>query len=58
MFREIVATRTVEPGAGATFRNTNKLFGRDRVIGLKTVVHPAGGNLVWASTQDIAGTPG
>ncbi|MGW3836472.1 D-alanyl-D-alanine carboxypeptidase, partial [Streptomyces microflavus] len=56
--REIVATRTVEaPGAGVTFRNTNKLLGRDGVIGLKTGSStPAGGNLVWASTQDIAGT--
>ncbi|MET7501091.1 D-alanyl-D-alanine carboxypeptidase family protein [Streptomyces microflavus] len=59
VFREIVATRTVEaPGAGVTFRNTNKLLGRDGVIGLKTGSStPAGGNLVWASTQDIAGTP-
>ncbi|MEU3833384.1 D-alanyl-D-alanine carboxypeptidase family protein [Streptomyces microflavus] len=59
VFREIVATRTVEaPGVGVTFRNTNKLLGRDGVIGLKTGSStPAGGNLVWASTQDIAGTP-
>lgn len=58
-FREIVATRTVEaPGADVTFRNTNRLLGRDGVIGLKTGSStPAGGNLVWASTQKIAGTP-
>ncbi|MFJ4825712.1 D-alanyl-D-alanine carboxypeptidase family protein [Streptomyces bacillaris] len=58
-FREIVATRTVEaPGADVTFRNTNKLLGRDGVIGLKTGSStPAGGNLVWASTQKIAGAP-
>ncbi|MFJ1590518.1 D-alanyl-D-alanine carboxypeptidase family protein [Kitasatospora albolonga] len=59
VFREIVATRTVEaPGADVTFRNTNKLLGRNGVIGLKTGSStPAGGNLVWAATQEIAGTP-
>lgn len=58
-FREIVAARTVEaPGADVTFRNTNKLLGRDGVIGLKTGSStPAGGNLVWASTQETAGAP-
>ncbi|WP_228994601.1 D-alanyl-D-alanine carboxypeptidase family protein [Streptomyces sp. DH8] len=57
-FRQIVATASVTaPGTGATFRNTNKLLGRDGVIGLKTGSStPAGGNLVWAATQEVAGT--
>ncbi|MFH9608363.1 D-alanyl-D-alanine carboxypeptidase family protein [Streptomyces sp. NPDC017448] len=57
-FRQIVATASVtSPGTGATFRNTNKLLGRDGVIGLKTGSStPAGGNLVWATTQEVAGT--
>lgn len=56
-FRRIVATASVTaPGAGATFRNTNKLLGHDGVIGLKTGSStPAGGNLVWATTQEVAG---
>ncbi|EGE43059.1 peptidase S11 D-alanyl-D-alanine carboxypeptidase 1 [Streptomyces sp. ACT-1] len=57
VFRQVVATASVTaPGAGATFRNTNKLLGRDGVIGLKTGSStPAGGNLVWATTQKVAG---
>ncbi|WP_217223672.1 D-alanyl-D-alanine carboxypeptidase family protein [Streptomyces anulatus] len=57
VFRQVVATASVAaPGAGATFRNTNKLLGRDGVIGLKTGSStPAGGNLVWATTQEVAG---
>ncbi|MFJ2023469.1 D-alanyl-D-alanine carboxypeptidase family protein [Streptomyces sp. NPDC087897] len=57
-FRQIVATASVTaPGTGATFRNTNRLLGHDGVIGLKTGSStPAGGNLVWATTQKIAGT--
>nr|WP_097867206.1 D-alanyl-D-alanine carboxypeptidase [Streptomyces sp. rh34] len=56
-FRQIVATASVTaPGAGVTFRNTNKLLGHDGVIGLKTGSStPAGGNLVWATTQEVAG---
>ncbi|WP_416371326.1 D-alanyl-D-alanine carboxypeptidase family protein [Streptomyces sp. ID05-18] len=57
VFRQVVATTSVTaPGAGVTFRNTNKLLGRDGVIGLKTGSStPAGGNLVWATTQEVAG---
>lgn len=57
VFRQVVATASViAPGAGVTFRNTNKLLGRDGVIGLKTGSStPAGGNLVWATTQEVAG---
>ncbi|MFC8695763.1 D-alanyl-D-alanine carboxypeptidase family protein [Streptomyces parvus] len=56
-FRQIVATASVTaPGAGVTFRNTNKLLGHDGVIGLKTGSStPAGGNLVWATRQKVAG---
>nr|WP_274031613.1 serine hydrolase [Streptomyces sp. MMBL 11-1] len=56
-FRQIVATDSVTaPGAGVTFRNTNKLLGHDGVIGLKTGSStPAGGNLVWATRQEVAG---
>ncbi|MFJ6510214.1 D-alanyl-D-alanine carboxypeptidase family protein [Streptomyces sp. NPDC091406] len=56
-FRRIVATASVTaPGAGVTFRNTNKLLGHDGVIGLKTGSStPAGGNLVWAMRQEVAG---
>ncbi|WP_234019609.1 D-alanyl-D-alanine carboxypeptidase family protein [Streptomyces sp. CNS654] len=56
-FRKIVATASVTaPGAGVTFRNTNKLLGHDGVIGLKTGSStPAGGNLVWATRQKVAG---
>ncbi|GGW16978.1 MULTISPECIES: D-alanyl-D-alanine carboxypeptidase family protein [Streptomyces] len=56
-FRQIVATASVTaPGAGVTFRNTNKLLGHDGVIGLKTGSStPAGGNLVWATRQEVAG---
>ncbi|MFJ3995450.1 D-alanyl-D-alanine carboxypeptidase family protein [Streptomyces parvus] len=56
-FRKIVATASVTaPGAGVTFRNTNKLLGHDGVIGLKTGSStPAGGNLVWAMRQKVAG---
>ncbi|MFD6654387.1 D-alanyl-D-alanine carboxypeptidase family protein [Streptomyces parvus] len=56
-FRQIVATTSVTaPGAGVTFRNTNKLLGHDGVIGLKTGSStPAGGNLVWATRQKVAG---
>ncbi|SCF63309.1 serine hydrolase [Streptomyces sp. Cmuel-A718b] len=56
-FREIVATAAVTaPGAGVTFRNTNKLLGHDGVIGLKTGSStPAGGNLVWATRQKVSG---
>lgn len=56
-FRQIVAVASVAaPGAGVTFRNTNKLLGHDGVIGLKTGSStPAGGNLVWATRQKIAG---
>ncbi|MFI6289537.1 D-alanyl-D-alanine carboxypeptidase family protein [Streptomyces sp. NPDC051018] len=58
-FRQIVATPTITaPGVGVPTRNTNKLLGRDGVIGLKTGSStPAGGNLLWATTQEIAGTP-
>ncbi|MEE1813771.1 serine hydrolase [Streptomyces sp. SP18ES09] len=58
-FRKIVATPTVTaPGVGVQIRNSNKLLGRDGVIGLKTGSStPAGGNLMWAATQDIGGTP-
>ncbi|MFD7380391.1 D-alanyl-D-alanine carboxypeptidase family protein [Streptomyces anulatus] len=57
VFRQVVATASVTaPGVGVTFRNTNKLLGRDGVIGLKTGSStPAGGNLVWATTQEVAG---
>ncbi|GGY32024.1 D-alanyl-D-alanine carboxypeptidase [Streptomyces anulatus] len=57
VFRQVVATASVTaPGAGVTFRNTNKLLGHDGVIGLKTGSStPAGGNLVWATTQEVAG---
>lgn len=57
-FRQIVATASVAaPGTGTVFRNTNKLLGRDGVIGLKTGSStPAGGNLVWVTTQEVAGT--
>lgn len=56
-FRQIVATASVTaPGVGVTLQNTNKLLGRDGVIGLKTGSStPAGGNLVWATTQEVAG---
>ncbi|MFG3394689.1 D-alanyl-D-alanine carboxypeptidase family protein [Streptomyces parvus] len=56
-FRKIVATASVTaPGAGVTFRNTNKLLGHDGVIGLKTGSStPAGGILVWATRQKVAG---
>lgn len=52
-----MATASVTaPGAGVTFRNTNKLLGHDGVIGLKTGSStPAGGNLVWATRQEVAG---
>ncbi|MQS39015.1 D-alanyl-D-alanine carboxypeptidase family protein [Streptomyces katsurahamanus] len=57
-FRQVVATRAVTaPGAGTEIRNTNRLLGRDGVIGLKTgTTTPAGGNFMWAATQKIAGT--
>ncbi|MER6915018.1 D-alanyl-D-alanine carboxypeptidase [Streptomyces sp. NPDC000594] len=57
-FRAIVATPAVTPPGGVRLANTNKLLGRDGVIGLKTGSStPAGGNLVWAATQKIGGTP-
>ncbi|MEU5161117.1 D-alanyl-D-alanine carboxypeptidase [Streptomyces sp. NPDC020875] len=57
-FRAIVAMPAVTPPGGVRIPNTNKLLGRDGVIGLKTGSStPAGGNLVWAATQNIAGTP-
>ncbi|MGW4031505.1 D-alanyl-D-alanine carboxypeptidase family protein [Streptomyces sp. NPDC004838] len=58
-FRQIVATPSITaPGAGAPFHNTNKLLGQEGVIGLKTGSStPAGGNLMWAVTQEIAGAP-
>ncbi|WP_426368587.1 D-alanyl-D-alanine carboxypeptidase family protein [Streptomyces sp. E-08] len=57
-FRKIVATPTVTaPGVGVQIRNSNKLLGQDGVIGLKTGSStPAGGNLMWAATQEVAGT--
>ncbi|OSC73815.1 peptidase M15, partial [Streptomyces sp. BF-3] len=49
-FREIVAT------AAVTARGAGKLLGHDGVIGLKTGSStPAGGNLVWATRQKVAG---
>ncbi|MEU9608293.1 D-alanyl-D-alanine carboxypeptidase [Streptomyces sp. NPDC048057] len=57
-FRAIVATPAVTPPGGVRIPNTNKLLGRDGVVGLKTGSStPAGGNLVWAATQEVAGTP-
>ncbi|WP_329286780.1 D-alanyl-D-alanine carboxypeptidase family protein [Streptomyces sp. NBC_00691] len=57
-FRRIVATPTVTaPGVGVEIRNSNRLLGRDGVIGLKTGSStPAGGNLMWAATQNVGGT--
>ncbi|PCG81426.1 peptidase M15 [Streptomyces sp. WZ.A104] len=57
VFREIVATESVtSPGTGTTLHNTNRLLGHDGVIGLKTGSStPAGGNLVWATTQKVSG---
>ncbi|MFF9340498.1 MULTISPECIES: D-alanyl-D-alanine carboxypeptidase family protein [unclassified Streptomyces] len=57
-FRQIVATPTVTaPGVGVRIDNSNRLLGRDGVIGLKTGSStPAGGNLMWAATQEIGGT--
>ncbi|MGX2997723.1 D-alanyl-D-alanine carboxypeptidase family protein [Streptomyces sp. JNUCC 64] len=59
VFREVVATREVTvPGNGTRIANTNKLLGRDGVIGVKTGSStPAGGNLVWAVRREVAGTP-
>ncbi|MGW5678742.1 D-alanyl-D-alanine carboxypeptidase family protein [Streptomyces sp. NPDC003860] len=55
-FRAIVATPAVTPPGGVRLANTNKLLGRDGVVGLKTGSStPAGGNLVWAATQEVAG---
>ncbi|MFD5556256.1 D-alanyl-D-alanine carboxypeptidase family protein [Streptomyces sp. NPDC127068] len=57
VFREVVATEEVEGGSGARVVNTNKLLGRDGVVGLKTGSStPAGGNLVWAVRQQVAGS--
>ncbi|MFD8644736.1 D-alanyl-D-alanine carboxypeptidase family protein [Streptomyces zaomyceticus] len=58
-FRQIVATPSVTaPGTGAQIRNSNRLLGQDGVIGLKTGSStPAGGNLMWAATENIEGTP-
>ncbi|MFF3554185.1 D-alanyl-D-alanine carboxypeptidase family protein [Streptomyces tsukubensis] len=57
VFRAIVATPAVNPPGGVRIPNTNKLLGRNGVIGLKTGSStPAGGNLVWATTQRIGGT--
>ncbi|QDY81440.1 D-alanyl-D-alanine carboxypeptidase [Streptomyces qinzhouensis] len=56
-FRAIVATPAVKPPGGVRLPNTNKLLGRDGVVGLKTGSStPAGGNLVWATTQKIGGS--
>ncbi|RSS59148.1 D-alanyl-D-alanine carboxypeptidase family protein [Streptomyces sp. WAC01280] len=57
-FRQIVATPTVTvPGVGVQIDNSNRLLGRDGVIGLKTGSStPAGGNLMWAATKEIEGT--
>lgn len=57
-FRQIVATPAITaPGVGTQIRNTNKLLGQEGVIGLKTGSStPAGGNLMWAATQEVAGT--
>ncbi|MFC9858155.1 MULTISPECIES: D-alanyl-D-alanine carboxypeptidase family protein [unclassified Streptomyces] len=57
-FRQIVATPTVTaPGIGVEIPNTNRLLGENGVIGLKTGSStPAGGNLMWATTQKIEGT--
>ncbi|MGV9316513.1 D-alanyl-D-alanine carboxypeptidase family protein [Streptomyces sp. NPDC003691] len=58
VFRAIVATPAVTPPGGVRVPNTNKLLGRDGVVGLKTGSStPAGGNLVWAAVQEVAGTP-
>ncbi|MEV6956252.1 serine hydrolase [Streptomyces sp. NPDC051183] len=56
-FRRIVATPSVTaPGVGTQIQNSNKLLGQDGVIGLKTGSStPAGGNLMWAATQEAAG---
>ncbi|MET7758689.1 serine hydrolase [Streptomyces sp. NPDC005389] len=58
-FRRIVATPAVTaPGTGVQIRNSNRLLGQDGVIGLKTGSStPAGGNLMWAATKNIGGTP-
>ncbi|WMX43940.1 hypothetical protein RGF97_02390 [Streptomyces roseicoloratus] len=57
-FRRIVATPAVTaPGVGVRIANSNRLLGQDGVIGLKTGSStPAGGNLMWAATQEIEGT--
>lgn len=56
-FRQIVATPAVTaPGVGVQVHNSNKLLGQEGVIGLKTGSStPAGGNLMWAATQEVAG---
>jgi serine-type D-Ala-D-Ala carboxypeptidase (penicillin-binding protein 5/6) len=57
VFREVVAVREVT-APGVRVANTNKLLGRHGVIGLKTGSStPAGGNLVWAVRQEVAGVP-
>lgn len=58
-FRKIVATPAITaPGADTPIRKSNKLLGKDGVIGLKTGSStPAGGNLMWAATQEVAGVP-
>ncbi|WP_424216422.1 D-alanyl-D-alanine carboxypeptidase family protein (plasmid) [Streptomyces sp. BI20] len=54
-FRSVVAMRETH-ATGHPIRNSNKLLGQDGVIGLKTGSStPAGGNLVWATTAEVAG---
>ncbi|WP_438306758.1 D-alanyl-D-alanine carboxypeptidase family protein (plasmid) [Streptomyces sp. HUAS TT11] len=57
-FRAIVATEEIAglPDAPEPLPNTNKLLGKDGVIGLKTGSStPAGGNLAWAAHRTIDG---
>ncbi|MGP3683310.1 D-alanyl-D-alanine carboxypeptidase family protein [Streptomyces sp. IBSNAI002] len=56
-FRQIVALPAITaPDSGSRILNTNTLLGQDGVIGLKTGSStPAGGNLMWAATQQVAG---
>ncbi|MEV7547732.1 serine hydrolase [Streptomyces sp. NPDC089915] len=56
-FRQVVALPAITaPGTGTQIHNTNTLLGQDGVIGLKTGSStPAGGNLMWAATQEVGG---
>ncbi|MFE7888849.1 D-alanyl-D-alanine carboxypeptidase family protein, partial [Streptomyces sp. NPDC057411] len=56
VFRAVVTTASVPLPDGTTGRTTNRLLGRDGVIGLKTgTTTPAGGNVLWAATVDVDG---